>query len=100
MEAKLCHLRGQCPSVHPVPKCGSPTAIAVGPAGVGSQLLVYGLPRGTLLQNSTVLPDAARVHGMHAVPLADGRLTIAVHGDHYAKVPTLEAARARFFCAI
>ncbi len=57
------------------------------PAGVGSQLQAYDLPSGRLQQNSTVLPNAARVHGIHAAQLADGRLAIAVHGDHNAKVP-------------
>lgn len=54
-------------------------------AGVGSQLLVYGLPGGELRHNLTVLPAGARLHGVHSVPCSSG-FAVAVHGDHYARV--------------
>lgn len=58
----------------------------VSSAGVGSQLLVYELPSGSLLHSCTVLPNAARVHGICVAPLSPRLLAVAVHGDHYAKV--------------
>jgi hypothetical protein len=59
------------------------------PAGTGSQLLVYQLPGGRLLHSATVLPDAARVHGIAAALRRGGPLAIAVHGDHYVKASCL-----------
>jgi hypothetical protein len=61
-------------------------------AGTGSQLLVHALPSGELLHNRTVLPNAARLHGVASAPLEGGLLAIAVHGDHYAKASCLPYA--------
>lgn len=63
--------------------------------GVGSQLLVYELPSGQLVHSQTVLPDAARVHGICAVTINDGPLAVAVHGDHHVKVSSVEADGSR-----
>jgi hypothetical protein len=65
------------------------------PTGTGSQLLVYPLPGGRLLHSATVLPNAARVHGIATAPLEGGLLAIAVHGDHYVKARCFTKRRAR-----
>ena len=55
------------------------------PAGMGSQLLVYELSTGMLVNNHTIFPSGIHVHGIHAVGLQDSCL-LAVHGERFAKV--------------
>ena len=48
---------------------------------------MYALPGGELRHNLTVLPEGARLHGVHALRCGgDGGLVVAVHGDRYARV--------------
>lgn len=68
------------------------------PTGTGSQLLVYALPGGRLLHSPTVLPDAARVHGVAVAPLEGGALAIAVHGDHYVKASGQQSNKLHDVC--
>ena len=69
--------------------CGAAVSGTLFLAGIGSQLLVYDLPSGRLLCCQTVLPDAARLHGiswMPGPPDASGQpsVLVAVHGGRHA----------------
>ena len=69
--------------------CGASVSGTLLLAGIGSQLLVYDLPSGRLLCCQTVLPDAARLHGISWLPGppdASGRpsVLVAVHGGRHA----------------
>ena len=62
-------------------------------AGCGSQLHAYALPSGARCAAATVLPNAARVHGLAclAQTRADGRptLLLAAHGGRHAALVRL-----------